>query len=90
MPLIASEILAANVTVTTSSAQLVAARASRKSVKVFNLGPTNTIYVDEGTATVAGSFPIPVNTWQEFETTSAINAIAGVASCDVRILEVFN
>lgn len=75
-------------TVGVAAASLVAARASRVSVLIYNNG-TATIYVGPSGVTVASGVPIVVGgSLEERDYTGAIFAISGTAGQDVRVWEV--
>jgi hypothetical protein len=80
------------VTVPTSAGGILLSAANSAYVArtFYNLGATNTIYLGrDNTVTTATGYPVPVNTsFTDTASTDDWYAIAGVASCDVRVVEV--
>lgn len=73
------------VTVTTTSAQLVAALGTGKRVVLKNLSSSQKVYIGSGTVTTAAGMELLPGESIYLETTSAVNARTDANTADVRV-----
>jgi hypothetical protein len=78
------------VTTSTTSGTLVAARATRRSVAIRNADASITIYYGAGTVTSANGFPLKPGESQAVDTTAAINVVAASGTPAVAYVETYD
>ena len=78
------------VTAGAASAQVVAARATRRAVLVRNTDAANSAYVGGGTVTSLNGFPLKAGESITIETTAAVNAIRATADVVLAYLETYD
>jgi len=85
----ATSFAAGQVTVTTSSGTLLAARDTRKAVVFVNRGTTN-VHLGTGTVTSSNGFLLAPGDGVTIRTTAAVNAIATTSSATVHYVEEYD
>lgn len=78
------------VTAGAASAQVVAARATRRAVLIRNLDAANSAYVGGGTVTSGNGFLLKAGESISIETTAAVNAIRATADVLLAYVETFD
>lgn len=73
-----------------AAATLVAARATRRSVSIFNTDATNGVYIGPATVTALNGMLLPARGSISVDTTALIQCIAAAGSPVVTYLEVFD
>lgn len=87
-PIITSAAFTVSVeTVAVTSGELIANNEDRMSVIITNRDGTNSIFIDSGVATVAGSYEIAAGESLTLNCESQINAIASVENTSIHVLE---
>lgn len=78
------------VTAGVASAQLVAARATRRSVLIRNTDATNSAYIGAGTVTSGNGFLLKAGESVSIDTTAAINCIRDTADVALAVFETYD
>jgi hypothetical protein len=83
----ASQLIPSQITVTTTSQQLVAANQNRRSITIRNISAQN-VYITGTSPATTSHFPIATNSEKTFEEyTGAIYAIVSATTADVRVIQ---
>jgi hypothetical protein len=78
------------VTAGTTSAEVVALRATRRSVLIRNTDPANSAYVGTGTVSAANGFLLKAGESITIETTAAVNSIRATSDVTLAYCEVYD